>query len=272
MPPRAAADEIPVDHTLHSPGMDATKRSFLRMVSHELRTPLNSVIGFSEIISRELHGPISDPRYKAHAEIIRDSGLKLLKLVNQVLEIARLDAGAADLDLQPEAPAAAVQAAVRNVRAEADARGVEIQVQVDEAAPLVLADLRGLENALAALLQNAVTFSPEGAVVEVRVRPGRGAVLFEVRDHGEGVAPQDLHRLVRPFEQGENALVRRTQGAGLGLSIVSLLCREMGGSLVLRSSPGRGLTARIRLPGVEAGTQAPVEPAPLPLEAARPAA
>ena len=77
-------------------------------------------------------------------------------------------------------------------------------------------------------------------------------MLFEVRDHGEGVAPQELHRLIRPFEQGENALVRRTEGAGLGLSIVSLLCREMGGSLALRSSPGKGLTARVRLPSVNA--------------------
>ena len=267
MAPSAAVAQIPVDQTVHSAGMDETKRSFLRMVSHELRTPLNSVIGFSEIISRELHGPISDPRYKAHAEIIRDSGLKLLRLVNQVLEIARLDAGAADLDVQPESAATAVAAAVRQVRAEADARDLTLQVQVDEAAPLVMADARGLENALVNLLHNAIAFSPEGGAVEVRVRPGRGAVLIEVRDHGEGVAPEALHRLVRPFEQGENALVRRTQGAGLGLSIVSLLCREMGGSLALRSSPGKGLTARIRLRSADAEVSAACE-----LEAARPAA
>jgi signal transduction histidine kinase len=260
MPSRAASDQIPVDHTVHAPRMDEAKRSFLRLVSHELRTPLNSVIGFSEIISRELHGPIADPRYKAHAEIIRDSGLKLLRLVNQVLEIARLDAGAADLDLQPEAPAAAVQGALRQVQAEADARRVEIRVRLDADAPLVRADARGLETALVSLLQNAIAFSPEGDTVQVRVRAGRGAVLFEVRDHGEGVPPQELHRLVRPFEQGENALVRRSQGAGLGLSIVSLLCREMGGSLALRSSPGRGLTARIRLPSAPA--EAAVQPDP----------
>ena len=268
MPPRAAAAENDTD-AASGGGMDESKRSFLRMVSHELRTPLNSVIGFSEIISRELHGPIADPRYKAHAEIIRDSGLKLLKLVNQVLEIARLDAGAAELDLQPEAPLTAVQQAVRSVRAEADARNVDIRVAADAETPLVLADARGLATVLCNLLQNAIAFSPEGGEIEVRVRAGRGAVVFDVRDHGEGVDPQELHRLVRPFVQGENALVRRTGGAGLGLSIVSLLCREMGGVLALRSSPGAGLTARVRLPSAEASKAAEAVPA---LEAARSAA
>ena len=251
MPLRAHSAQIPVEPS-SAVGMDEAKRSFLRMVSHELRTPLNSVIGFSEIINRELHGPISDPRYKAHAGIIRDSGLKLLKLVNQVLEIARLDAGTADLDLLPESPVAAVKSAVRGLEEEAAVRRIQIRQVAPEAAPLVLADARGLATILHNLLQNAITFSPEGGEVTVRIRSAREAVLFEVRDHGEGVAPQDLHRLIRPFEQGENALVRRTQGAGLGLSIVSLLCREMGGSLALRSSPGKGLTARVRLPSADA--------------------
>ena len=115
MPPRAAAAQISVDPALHGPGMDEAKRSFLRMVSHELRTPLNSVIGFSEIISRELHGPIGDARYREHAEVIRESGLKLLKLVNQVLEIARLDAGASGWRSRLAAPAVAVRGAVRGV-------------------------------------------------------------------------------------------------------------------------------------------------------------
>ena len=263
MPPRAAPAENAVDAVSQGGSMDEAKRSFLRMVSHELRTPLNSVIGFSEIISRELHGPISDTRYKDHAEIIRESGLKLLKLVNQVLEIARLDSGAAELDLQPESAAAAIQQAVRSLQAEADARDIDVSVLVDPATPLVMADARGLATVLTNLLQNAIAFSPEGAEVEVRVRAGRGSVIFDVRDYGEGVDPHELHRLVRPFVQGENALVRRTGGAGLGLSIVSLLCREMGGVLALRSSKGAGLTARVRLPSAEAAEM---------LEAARPAA
>jgi signal transduction histidine kinase len=267
MPERADQAPKPVDHV--HPGMDEAKRSFLRMVSHELRTPLNAVIGFSEIIERELHGPIVDPRYKAHAAVIRDSGLKLLKLVNQVLEIARLEAGAADLDIHVESAVSAVLAAIREVQPDAVQRRVSIRMTGEDTVPLVLADPRGLQTAVVSLLNNAVAFSPEGGEVEVRFRLGRDAVLIEVRDHGPGVAPEELHRLVRPFEQAENALVRRAQGAGLGLSIVNLLCREMGGALALRSSPGRGLTARIRLRSAE---PIAVAPAPAALEAERPAA
>jgi signal transduction histidine kinase len=230
-----------------APDLDDAKRSFLRMVSHELRTPLNSVIGFSEIISRELHGPIGDPRYKAHAEVIRESGQKLLKLVNQVLEIARLDAGAADLRLEPESPALAVKRVTQMLADEADARGIDFIVDIAADVPMVLADARGLHTILQNLLQNAVTFSPDGKPIQITVRAGRNSVLFEIQDHGEGVPTEDIPRLMRPFEQGENALVRRAQGAGLGLPIVSLLCRDMGGRLMLKSAPGEGLTARVRL-------------------------
>ena len=179
--------------------------------------------------------------------MIRESGLKLLKLVNQVLEIARLDAGAADLTLEAESASVAVDRAIQTVADEAQGRQITFAVDVATDMPMVLADPRGLATILQNLLQNAVTFSPDGGEVAVTVRAGRNAVLFEVRDHGEGVASEDLHRLVRPFEQGENALVRRGQGAGLGLSIVTLLCRDMGGRLVLKSAPGQGLAARVRL-------------------------
>jgi signal transduction histidine kinase len=271
MPPRVADNAFPVEHPPLGSGVDEAKQSFLRMVSHELRTPLNAVIGFAEIIQTELHGPIGDPRYKGHAEIIRDSGLKLLKLVNQVLEIARLDAHAADLRIAPEAPAPIVTAAIRDVQGEAAARAVVVRQSGADAAPLALADPRGLHTALVNLLQNAIAHSPAGGEVMVRVRAGRNSVLFEVRDDGPGVATAELHRLVRPFEQAENALVRRTHGAGLGLSIVSLLCREMGGSLALRSSPGRGMTARIRLPSAEPTSCAATRPQ-VELETERPAA
>jgi signal transduction histidine kinase len=230
----------------HSP-LDDRRRSFLRMVSHELRTPLNSVIGFSEIISRELYGPIGNPKYRDHAAVIRESGQKLLKLVNQVLEIARLDAGTADLVLRPESATAAVKQAVNSLELEAQARSVSIEIEVAPETPLVLADARGLNTILTNLLQNAVAFSPEGGVVHVDVRPRGEAVHFRITDQGDGLNPADLPRLMRPFEQGENALTRRSQGAGLGLPICQLLCQDMGGKLRLRTAPGKGLTALVRL-------------------------
>jgi signal transduction histidine kinase len=243
--PCPASAQTPVARR-HSP-LDDRRRSFLRMVSHELRTPLNSVIGFSEIISRELYGPIGNPKYRDHAAVIRDSGQKLLKLVNQVLEIARLDAGTADLVLRPESATAAVKQAANSLELEAQARNVSFDIEVAADTPLVLADARGLNTVLTNLLQNAIAFSPEGGVVHVDVRPRGGGVHFRITDQGEGLNPADLPRLMRPFEQGENALTRRSQGAGLGLPICQLLCQDMGGKLRLHTAPGKGLTALVRL-------------------------
>jgi signal transduction histidine kinase len=223
-------------------------RSFLRMASHELRTPLNSIIGFSEIISQELHGPISDPRYKDYAGVIRASGLKLLKLVNQVLEIARMEAGAGDLNLSPEPARPAVFAAIRALHAEASAKDVHCEPTFDPSTPLVQVDAHGLQTILINLIQNAITFSPEGAEVEIDVRPDGAFVALSITDHGEGMPQEDVPRMLNPFVQGENALTRRGEGAGLGLSIVKLLCNEMKGTLDIRTSPGKGLKAIVRLP------------------------
>ncbi len=244
-PPTPAPKPVPVTRR-HSP-LDDRRRSFLRMVSHELRTPLNSVIGFSEIISRELYGPIGNTKYRDHAAVIRESGQKLLKLVNQVLEIARLDAGTADLVLRPESATAAVKQAVNSLELEAQARNINFDIQIAPDTPLVLADARGLNTVLSNLLQNAIAFSPEGGTVHIDVRRRVDAVHFRITDEGEGLNPAELPRLMRPFEQGENALTRRSHGAGLGLPICQLLCQDMGGKLRLRTAPGKGLTALVRL-------------------------
>lgn len=228
--------------------LDETKRSFLRMVSHELRTPLNSILGFSEIISSELYGPLGAPQYKEYAGIIRASGNRLLKLVNQILEIARLEGHAVDMDLRPEALDHALDDVLDGLHDEMEARRVSVIVQGQGRLPSVLADSRGLRSILANLIQNAVAFSPEGAVVCVKAEPAGEMVDISIIDQGPGVDPEDIPRLLRPFEQGENALTRRAEGAGLGLPIVELLCTAMGGRLKLTSIPGRGLTAGVRLP------------------------
>ncbi|HZZ88927.1 MAG TPA: HAMP domain-containing sensor histidine kinase [Caulobacteraceae bacterium] len=228
--------------------MDAQKRSFLRMVSHELRTPLNSIIGFSEVISKELCGPLGSPQYKEYAEHVRLSGLKLLRLVNQVLEIARLEGHVTDLDPTPELLDHAVDDALDSLREEINSRRVTVKVTDEGQLPGVLADPRGLRTVLVNLLQNAVTFSPEGGEVRLSARRIPGAVRIRIEDDGEGIDPADVPRLMRPFEQGQNALTRSTEGAGLGLPIVSLLCQAMGGGLRLISEPGEGLKAEVVLP------------------------
>jgi signal transduction histidine kinase len=228
--------------------MDAQKRSFLRMVSHELRTPLNSIIGFSEVISKELCGPLGSPQYKEYAEHVRQSGLKLLRLVNQVLEIARLEGHVTDLDPMPELLDHAVDDTLDALREEINARQIRILVADEGRLPGVVADPRGLRTVLTNLLQNAVAYSPEGS--EVRLSAGRapGCVRIVIEDEGEGIDPAEIPRLMRPFEQGQNALTRSTEGAGLGLPIVALLCQAMGGGLRLVSEPGKGLRAEVVLP------------------------
>jgi signal transduction histidine kinase len=228
--------------------MDAQKRSFLRMVSHELRTPLNSIIGFSEVISKELCGPLGSPQYREYAEHVRLSGLKLLRLVNQVLEIARLEGHVTDLEPIPELLDHAVDDVLDSLREEIKSRHLTVSVAEEGRLPAVRADPRGLRTVLTNLLQNAVTFSPEGGEVRLAAQRIPGGVRICIEDDGDGIDPADVPRLMRPFEQGQNALTRSTEGAGLGLPIVFLLCQAMGGGLRLVSEPGRGLRAEVVLP------------------------
>jgi len=248
MPPAAPSARAP-DRAGIAPAslqsIEEQKRAFLRLVSHELRTPLNSILGFSEILSAELYGPLGAPQYKEYAEIIRGSGKKLLKLVNQVLEIGRLEGLRLDVRSEPLAPV--FDETVAGLQDDLAARGVRVRIMGDGPPPSVLGDPWGLRTVLTHLVQNAIIFSPEGGEVRLRVVLLDRSVDVFVEDDGEGVEPADLARLMRPFEQGENALVRRAGGAGLGLSIADLTCRAMGARLKLSSRPGHGLTARVRL-------------------------
>jgi signal transduction histidine kinase len=228
--------------------LDDRKRSFLRMVSHELRTPLNAVIGFSEILSQELYGPLGSPQYKEYATIVHDSGLKLLKLVNQIVEIARLEGHVTDIEMTPENLDEAIEDVVDSLRGPIERRDVIVHVVGEGALPLVRADSRGLRTMLTNLLQNAVSHSPAGGVVHVAAaRIGR-EVEITIRDQGPGVESAELPRLLQPFEQGGSTLTRTTEGVGLGLPIVDLLSRAMGGQLKLSSSLGAGFLARLILP------------------------
>lgn len=224
--------------------LEDQKRAFLRLVSHELRTPLNSILGFSEILSAELYGPLGAPQYREYADIIRGSGKKLLRLVNQVLEIGRLEG--VQLEVGPEALEPAFESAIAAAGAEVS-RGVRFSIVEHGELPLVSADPWGLRTVLTHLLQNAAMFSPDDGEVRLRAESRDGHVDVFVEDDGEGVDPTELPRLMLPFEQGENALVRRVEGAGLGLPICELTCRAMGARLTLTSAPGQGLTAKVRL-------------------------
>lgn len=228
--------------------LEEQKRSFLRMVSHELRTPLNSILGFSEILTAELYGPLGAPQYKEYAEIIHGSGRKLLKLVNQVLEIARLEGRTMEFNPDSEVLETAFDDVLSGLQPEIQQRGVRVEIAARGELPMVTADFRGLRTVLTQLLHNAVVFSPEGGTVDVTAERCASEVDIHIRNDGDGIDPDDVHRLLAPFQQGENALIRKTEGAGLGLPIADLTCRAMGGRLLLASAPGHGLTATVRLP------------------------
>ena len=226
---------------------EAARRAFLRMMSHELRTPLNSIIGFADILSSELYGPLGAPQYRDYAGIIAVSGQRLLALVNNALEIIRLEAGTSDLQIVATPIDTPIDDACQMLAGEAEARGVTIAFDPPWPAPMVLADVRALRTVALNLIQNAIAWSPEGGVVRIEAETGPSQVRLIIRDEGEGADPADVPRLMKPFEQGDQALNRRSEGAGLGWPLVKLMAEAMEGSFSVETQPGEGLTAQVSL-------------------------
>jgi signal transduction histidine kinase len=247
MPEALAATDLEQTPLPSPRGLDAeAKRSFLRMISHELRTPLNSIIGFSEVLRQQPCGPLA-PEYLEYAAIIGDSGTRMLKMVNQIVEIVRLESQAADLDIHPEPLDNLVEEVLLSLRQEALALDVRLAAEDLQAMPWVLADPRALKTVLANLLHNAMAHAPEGEVVTVRARRDGLQVVVEVEDHGPGVDAADVPRLLRPFQKGQGH-GRGPEGAGLGLPIALLYSRALGGDLDIRTDRGQGFTAVVTVP------------------------
>lgn len=250
LPPPEMPDPAPQPAAVRHRAEEQARRAFLRMMSHELRTPLNSIIGFSEILSCELYGPLGAPQYREYAEIVRVSGQRLLRLVNQALEIIRLEGGTGELAIEAEPLDGIIDEAIQLCAEEAEARGVAVVFEPPQPSPVALADARALRTAVANLVQNAVVFGADGGRVEVSLRRDGPLALITVSDEGEGLDPAEVGRLMQPFEQGDNALVRRVEGAGLGWPLVRLLARAMGGTFDIATAPGRGLSATLALRAV----------------------
>jgi signal transduction histidine kinase len=188
-------------------------------------------------------------QYREYAGIIRSSGEKLLKLVNQVVEIARLQTGDIELELRAEPLAPIFDGLNDGLHETLASRGLRLSVEACGDVE-VFADGRALRGVLSNLLQNAVAFSPDGGIISVAASRDHDQIEIIVANEGDGVHPDDLSRLLQPFEQGGNALTRKGEGAGLGLSICDLTCRAMGACLKLSSVHGRGFAAHIVLPAV----------------------
>ncbi len=222
------------------------KSTFLANMSHELRTPLNAVIGFSEIMAKELFGPIGNPQYKQYSTDIFDSGNHLLELINDILDMAKIEAGKLTLSPKPLDPSVAIEQAVRLTKRKAEEKGLSVVVDAEEL-PEIEADHRAIKQILLNLLSNAVKFTDQGAIM-VHARANPQALTLRVVDTGCGIPPEHLPRLARPFEQVEEELTRNNSGTGLGLALTKSLTEMHGGKLAIQSEVGRGTIVTVTLP------------------------
>ncbi|SMF16440.1 PAS domain S-box-containing protein [Tistlia consotensis] len=224
------------------------KSQFITNMSHELRTPLNAVIGFSEIMSTEAFGPLGSERYRDYARDIRKSGEHLLSVVNDILDIGRIEAGELALKEDETSLGELVEHARKLVAPAAERRAIRIDVELLDQ-PSLLGDPAKLRQVLINLLSNAVKFSNDGGRVLVAAhRRADGSLAIQVADQGIGIAKADLARIWQPFVQADGSLARRYEGSGLGLPIARGLTELHGGSLGLVSEPGVGTTVTVSLP------------------------
>jgi signal transduction histidine kinase len=222
---------------------------FLAHMSHELRTPLNAIIGFAEMIERRMFGNATMDRYAEYGTDIRRSGEHLLNLVNDVLDLSRIDAGRMDIFPEPVSLQQQVEQCIGMTRGNAELAGVSLTFELREPLPPVQADPRAVRQILLNLLSNAVKFTPEGGRIVVEVgRASPGEQYVRVCDSGIGISPEALATVFEPFRRGDARTSRDKPGTGLGLAISRHLARLHDGTLDLASEPGRGTTATLRLP------------------------
>lgn len=225
------------------------KSQFLANMSHELRTPLNAILGFSEMLERGTAGPL-DPRQQEYVGYIRQGGVHLLEIINEILDLAKIDAGKLDLveDEGIEIRALA-EACIALVRERAAAGMLNLSIEIEAAMPLLVANSTRLKQILLNLLGNAVKFTePGGAVVLAVRRTAGGGVEFEVRDLGLGMTPAEIEIALEPFGQVDAGTARRREGTGLGLPLAQRLTELHGGSLRIASERGRGTRMVVELP------------------------
>ena len=219
----------------------ALNRNFLARVSHELRTPLNAIIGFSEVIRDQMLGPQAGGRYADYARDIHESGRHLLGLINDIMDLSRLQAGTLPLHPEPLDVALVVEWAFRMVAPQADAKSIRLDLNVEPGSHSVSADERAMKQMLLNLLANAVTFTPNGGRILVSVSGGaEGGCRVRVMDNGIGMTPEQIDQAIVPFGQPEVHVSQPGQGSGLGLSIVKSLMEAHGGRLHIDSRPGEG--------------------------------
>jgi len=225
------------------------KSSFLANMCHELRTPLNAIIGFSDMMRRQTFGALGNARYVEYASDINDSGAHLLNVINEILDLSKVEAGRMEVDIEALDAAQHIRDAVRMVAKQAEQAGVMLATQFDPALDKVLADGQKLRQVLLNLLSNGIKFTPSGGRVTIEARPCCGGFVdISVTDTGIGMSTVEVALAFEPFRQIDSGLDRKFEGTGLGLPVSRKLMELQGGSLEVESTPGEGTRAIVLLP------------------------
>lgn len=226
----------------------AVKSQFLAVASHELRTPLNAIIGFAEVMQAEIHGALGSPKYHEYAEDIRQSGLHLLALINDILDLSKIEAGRMELLVEPVDLAAIGHDCLRMLEGRAEKGGVRLEGAIPRPAPALQADPLKLKQVLLNLLTNAITHTPAGGTVRLMAEAQDQEIVIRVADTGRGMNRAEIKTALEPFRQVHSHVTRGGEGTGLGLPVARALVELHGGRLLIASQPGSGTTVTLRLP------------------------
>ncbi|MEY4256131.1 MAG: hypothetical protein RLZZ141_1358 [Pseudomonadota bacterium] len=238
--------------------MNAGKSRFLANMSHELRTPLNAIMGFSDIMRTQMFGPLTG-KYAEYVELIHESGRHLLDLINDVLDMSKIQAQRYELTREIFDIREPVSAALRLLRVQADEAGVKLRGSLPTGLVEANADRRALKQIVINLVSNAIKFTPVGGQIAVNVVAYGDLLDLSVIDNGIGISAEDLSRLGRPFEQVGDT-TRQIGGTGLGLSLVRAFAELHGGEMIIESRLGEGTTVTVRLPVLDVAPLSPLQP------------
>ncbi len=243
-----AAEERLKQQNLELETANRAKSEFLANMSHELRTPLNAIIGFSEVLRDGLFGPLGNARYADYAEDIHASGVHLLTIINDILDLSKIEAGRMELQEADLFVGDLIEAVVPIVRGRAEAGGLALSTAVPDDLPMLRADPRAVKQILINLLSNAIKFTGKGGTVTISAAVDMDQIALVVSDTGIGIAEADLPRVFEAFGQVDGSLDRKHEGTGLGLPLVASVAELHGGIFKLDSRPGAGTTAKVIFP------------------------
>jgi len=226
------------------------KSDFLARMSHELRSPLNAILGFSEVISDRVFGPDATDRYEDYARNIHEAGTHLLELINDILDLSKVEAGELQLTLEPIELKELIKASVQLMAPMAEKRGVQLVVDLGRSPLSLVADRRRLRQMVMNLVSNAIKFTLAGGTVMITAHQEQGNILIDVADSGIGMNAEQIKVALQPFGQVPTDSPYAQVGTGLGLPIVDSLVKLHGGKLDIHSTPNVGTTVTLTLPKV----------------------